>query len=106
MIQKALLTVDGRAITRVTFTLPDSLWAEKVYLVGDFNDWQQTATPLTRTHAGEWRVTVDLESGRTYQFRYLCDNTRWLNDSNADGYVASPYGDDNFVVVTEPAGLP
>ena len=50
--------------------------------------------------------TVDLEIGRAYQFRYLCDNTHWLNDSNGDAYVATPYGSENFVVVTDPARQP
>ena len=103
MIQKDFVTTDGRAIARVTFTLPDSLWAEQVYLVGDFNDWQRTATPLSRTHSGEWVGTVDLEIGRAYQFRYLCDNAHWINDSHGDAYVTNPYGSENFVVVTDPA---
>ena len=29
---------DGE-IVRVTFEMPSSVWAERVNLVGDFNDW-------------------------------------------------------------------
>jgi hypothetical protein len=48
----------------VTFELPSALWADRVNVVGEFNDWDTTATPMTRdrAHAG-WRVTVGLPAG-------------------------------------------
>lgn len=47
-------------------------------------------------------ITVDLDLGRAYQFRYLRDHDHWLNESQADAYVVNAYGTDNFVVVTDP----
>jgi len=45
-------------------------------------------------------VTVELKPGREYQFGYLIDESKWVNDWNADKNVKSPYGDsDNSVVV-------
>jgi 1,4-alpha-glucan branching enzyme len=102
VIQKAYVVIDGRPMCRVTFTLPQSMWAVDVSLVGDFNGWQRKVTPLTRVRDGEWSVTVNLEVGRAYQMRYLVDNERWLNDPGADAYVSNPFGSDNFVVVTDP----
>ncbi len=46
-----------------------------------------------------WKITVDLEPGREYQFRYLVDGQRWFNDPQADKYIPNPYGDQNAVVV-------
>ncbi|MBV7340150.1 isoamylase early set domain-containing protein [Chloroflexi bacterium TSY] len=86
----------------VTFTLPNSLWADHVYLVGDFNDWDRCAHPMQCNRAGEWVLTVDLEPGRTYQFRYLIDGHSWTNDDNADAYVRNLHGSDNFIVITDP----
>ena len=40
----------------VAFALPDSLWAERVFLVGDFNDWNPTSIPLQRDRSGIWQV--------------------------------------------------
>jgi len=101
MIHKTFLNANGGPIARVTFTLPDSIWADKVYLVGDFNNWSHTAHPFTRNRQGEWVLTVDLDVGRTYQFRYLCDGDHWLNDGDADDCVHNSYGSRNFIVVTE-----
>jgi 1,4-alpha-glucan branching enzyme len=78
---------------RVTFLLPSNLWAERVNLVGEFNDWDTMATPMSRNRAdANWRVTLELEKGRRYHFRYLVDGKEWLNDWHADDHAENPYG--------------
>jgi hypothetical protein len=52
-----------------------------------------------------WTLTVDLEVGRCYQFRYRRDG-EWINDGQADGYVHNRFGSDNFLVVTDPKSKP
>lgn len=84
---------------KVTFVLSPEVKGDSVHLVGEFNDWQ-TSHAMRRQKDGNWRITVDLEPGREYQFRYLVDGQRWLNDPDADKYVPNPYGDENSVVVT------
>ena len=86
-------------VVKVTFMLPPEVEAETVHLAGELNDWQ-TSHPMQRQKDGSWRVTIDLEPGSEYQFRYLVDGERWLNDPHADEYVSGPYGDQNSVVVT------
>ncbi|MFN8483432.1 MAG: isoamylase early set domain-containing protein [Anaerolineae bacterium] len=86
---------------RVLFELPAQFWAESVYLVGDFNDWDTAATPMTQSGPeGEWRVMLELETGKEYQFRYVADGVNWHNDSAADKYVPNDKGSDNSVVIT------
>ncbi|MEJ2554879.1 MAG: isoamylase early set domain-containing protein [Anaerolineae bacterium] len=102
MIDKAFVRTPKGLIARVTFTLPDSLWADAVYLVGDFNDWNRTSHPFRQDRQGQWILTVDLEPGRAYQFRYLCNGQNWMNDSQADAHVYNHYGSDNFVIITDP----
>jgi hypothetical protein len=48
---------------------------------------------------GEFAVTLDLESGRDYRFRYLINGEIWENDWNADRYEANIFGSDDAVVV-------
>ena len=81
----------SRPITKVTFRLPTkaALDAEIVHLVGDFNDWRIDATPMTRLKNGEFKVCLDLETGREYSFRYLIGSDTWENDWEADKYVPS-----------------
>jgi 1,4-alpha-glucan branching enzyme len=84
----------------VTFVLPASIWAEQVHLVGSFNDWDRTRTPMRQTAEGDWRLALDLDADTEHQFRYLIDGETWYTDYNADGFVANEYGSDNSVVVT------
>ena len=84
---------------RVTFALPASVWAERVNLVGEFNDWDRTATPMTLDRYGaEWKATIDLKTNRRYRFRYLLDGEDWLNDWHADDHLENPHGSYDSVV--------
>lgn len=103
MIRKIFTETEQGPVVRVVFTLPNSIWADQIHLVGDFNGWSTTSHPMQRNREGEWELSVDLEPGRAYQFRYLCDGDRWMNDSQADAYVMNPYGSDNFVIITDPS---
>lgn len=103
MIEKTVVQTEGTTKVRVTFTLPNCIWADAICLVGDFNDWNRRSHPLRQDRDGTWRISVDLDAGRVYQFRYLIDGERWTNDKNADAYVHNPYDNDNFLVVTDPA---
>ena len=97
MIKKVPLKEEG--LVRVTFELPSTLSAERVNLVAEFDDWDTMSTPMTRERAdANWKVTVELETGRRYRFRYLVDGKEWLNDWYADDFVENPYGSDDSVV--------
>ena len=86
---------------RVLFELPAQFWAERVYLVGDFNDWNMTKDEMKQDGPeGEWQVVLDLAAGKEYQFRYVADGVNWYNDSAADKYVPNDKGSDNSVVIT------
>ena len=102
MIKKDFVNTEQGHDVRVTFTLPSSVWADTIYLVGDFNEWHRTAHPLQRNRQGDWYIVLSLKSRHAYQFRYLCDNQHWMNDSDADAYVPNPHGSDNSLVVTDP----
>ena len=39
MVRKEFLEIGGKVVARVTFALPSSIWADAIYLVGDFNQW-------------------------------------------------------------------
>ena len=101
MITKKSSTKKG--LVRVTFELPSTMWAERVNLVGEFNDWDTRAMPMTHNRSdANWKVTVDLQGGKRYRFRYLVDGKEWLDDWHADDYVENPYGSyDSVVDLTE-----
>ncbi len=55
---------------------------------------------MKRRKDGSFSVTIDLDTDREYQYKYLIDSQTWENDWAADKYTPSPLGDgDNSVVV-------
>jgi len=99
MITKKFLK--AKPVCKVTFKLQaeEVGEAESVYVLGDFNNWQQTEA-MKQLKDGSFNITIDVESGRDYQFRYLINEERFINDSNADSYVVSPYGDSENSVIS------
>jgi len=93
---------------KVTFELPDTLTehTETVYLVGDFNDWDERATIMEKTSGKRtgtrFSITLDLDLNTEYQYRYLVNGTDWHNDWDADRYESNPFSGDNSVVTTTP----
>jgi 1,4-alpha-glucan branching enzyme len=86
---------------KVTFTLPKEAAAKarKVTLVGEFNDWNKSKMVMKKLKNGSVSVSVNLKTGREYQYRYLIDGKTWENDWEADRYVASNIpGVENSVV--------
>jgi hypothetical protein len=65
--------------------------ARSVSLVGDFNDWASSETPMRRVaDNGVWSVSVPLTAGR-YRYAFLVDGATWLSDP-----AAPPALDDEF----------
>lgn len=91
----------SKPICKVTFKLPKEAVenAKKVCIVGDFNQWDKETNALKRNKNGSYTITLDLEVGSDYQFRYLLDDTTWINDWDADRYEFNPVGNcENSVV--------
>lgn len=99
MLKKQYLKT--KEVCKVTFYTPAAIEAETVYLVGDFNDWNEQTTPMEALKDGRFKVTLDLIQGQEYQFRYLVNGTEWHNDWEADRYVPNPFSGDNSVVIID-----
>ena len=74
----------------VTFTLPGEVGAGNVALCGDFNDWSAGNIALQRGSDGAWQVTLPLEPGRSYRYRYLLDGERWKTRGRPTGMNPTP----------------
>ena len=57
--------------------------AKSVFLIGDFNDWDPEAHPLTQHVDGAWRINVCLNHGH-HHYQFLVDGKPTL-DPRADG---------------------
>lgn len=92
----------SKSVCKVTFRLPKESAgeAEKVSLVGEFNNWDGSQEVMQALKDGSFKTTIDLEAGKEYQFRYLIDEKVWTNDELADKLVPSGIGvEQNCVVV-------
>lgn len=98
MLKKQYLK--SKDICKVTFYTPEEITAEQVNLVGDFNDWDEAATPMDKLKDGRFKAIIPLEKASEYQFRYLVNGAEWHNDWEADKYVPNPFSGDNSVVIT------
>jgi hypothetical protein len=61
-------------------------------LVGEFNHWDvNKGISLTKLEDGTMMAEVDLADGKAYEYRYLLNDGRWVNDDNAKKFV-NAYG--------------
>lgn len=97
MLKKQYLK--SKPVCKVTFEVPKDAGGSSGFLVGEFNGWDESATPLTALKDGRLKVVVELEPSREYQYRYIVDGN-WRNDEAADKYVPNEFGEENSVVVT------
>lgn len=82
---------------RVTFEIPASVWADHVYLVGNFYDCECGALPLHRARNGIWQITLELPVQRQYEFHYRIDDHR-CTDFHADGFATGTISHDTMLI--------
>ena len=76
------------------FYRPDAV---SVYLVGDFNDWQEDQLAMAQRSDGDWVAKVRLSAGE-FKFRYYADG-QWFTDYAAFGVEPGRFGMDSVVRV-------
>lgn len=81
-------------VVRFVYVAPQ---ASKVFIVGDFNGWDTTKTPLVRTSSagGVWTVTLPLSAGR-HIYAYVVDGS-WSADPAAPLAPDDGFGHANSV---------
>lgn len=66
--------------------------ANRVSLVGDFNAWDASSTPMTKGAVeGLWMVTVPLGAG-SYQYAFVIDGETWVSDPAAPLALEDEFG--------------
>ncbi len=92
-----------KAVCKVSFKVSGIVakLAGKATVVGEFNNWDIHATPMKKLKDGSFSATVDLETGKDYQFRYLLDESIWETDFTADKFVQTPFtnGENSIVAL-------
>jgi 1,4-alpha-glucan branching enzyme len=87
-------TSKGNKTKRVNFKFL-APQAEKVSVVGDFNDWNLMKHPMKEDKKGVWKISLHLLPG-TYQYRFLVDG-EWQSDPSCTDCIENPFGTLNCV---------
>lgn len=83
---------------QVTFELTRSD-VTSALLIADFNDWQAIEMKFNKK-TKSFKTQIRLPKGKTFHFRYLLNNSEWVNDDQADQYIPNEFGSENSVVST------
>jgi 1,4-alpha-glucan branching enzyme len=90
----------SKPVCKISFKVSKELanGASKVNVAGEFNHWSETSDEMNALKDGSFSLSLDLETGRTYQFRYLLDGYTWINDDEADHYPDNGYNSQNSAI--------
>jgi 1,4-alpha-glucan branching enzyme len=106
---KNIIILNKNIMTKnITFSLPAEAveGAHEAILLGDFNNWNpQKAPKLERQADGTYKAVAQLEEGKTYHYRFLLDNGKWVNDYHAQKYEYVPglYVDNCVITIPQEA---
>ncbi len=84
-----------KKVCRVNFTLPKEICEnfQEISIVGDFNGWDPGENKFSQKNSdGSSSIEIVFDSGKEYQFRYLCDGHIWLNEPDADKEKLTYFG--------------
>ncbi len=93
----------SKPVCKVTFRVnkEEAQSAETVRVVGEFNDWSKDAEPMNKLKSGDFTQTLDLETGKEYQFKYLLNDVVWSNETESDKLVPNGIVEGDFNSVVE-----
>lgn len=79
--------------------------ASRVALVGEFNDWDPGATPMSRAPGGAWHVALPLARGR-HVYAFVVDGSAWVTDPQAPIAPEGWFGSRNSVMLVDGGQTP
>lgn len=75
--------------------------AKSVALAGDLNGWNSAQTPLVKDGTGLWFAEVEAPKAGRYQYKFIVDGRRWIEDPSNGMKVPDNYGGLNSVLTIE-----
>lgn len=94
MVQKTYFKTKDYCKVKFAFK-PEN--AETVEILGLNSDWNN-AVVMTKKKDGSFSVDVTLPKDSKHEFKYLVDETSWINDPEADGETPNQYGSTNSYI--------
>lgn len=87
----------NREVCKITFQIKDNVnGVENARIIGDFNNWDIQSEPMKKLKTGGFSQTINLDAGKSYQFKYLINDSQWINEPEADQLVPNRMGEGEF----------
>jgi hypothetical protein len=94
MVQKTYYKTKDYCKVKFSFT-PEN--AETVEILGLNSNWEDSIV-MSRKKDGSFSADVNLPKESTHEFKYLVDETIWVNEPEADSEQPNVYGGTNSVI--------
>ena len=75
--------------------------ARAVSLAGDFNSWNVGSNPLTKDATGLWLCKIPTPGPGRYEYKFVVDDKRWIEDPGNGMRVPDGFGGLNSVIVVQ-----
>lgn len=75
--------------------------AHNVSLAGDFNGWNPSSHPLSKDTTGLWFCKFATPGPGRYEYKFLVDGNRWIEDPGNGLRVSDDYGGLNSLLVIQ-----
>ena len=85
---------------KVRFTYHDDT-ADSVSLVGDFNQWDTSATPFVKADSGLWIASIDSPGPGRHTYKVFVSGRGWIEDPNNGMKVPDNFGGLNSLFIIQ-----
>ena len=94
MVQKTYFKTKDYCKVKFSFKVEN---ANTVEILGLNNDWKN-AVIMSRKKDGTFSADVNLPKDSKHEFKYLVNETLWLNEPEADSILPNEFGGTNSVI--------
>ncbi|MEJ0101022.1 MAG: isoamylase early set domain-containing protein [Bacteroidota bacterium] len=94
MVQKTYFKTKDYCKVKFSFKVEN---AETIEILGLNNDWKNSVI-MSRKKDGTFNADVNLPKDSKHEFKYLVNETLWLNEPEADSLQPNEFGGTNSVI--------
>ncbi|MCX6316170.1 MAG: isoamylase early set domain-containing protein [Bacteroidetes bacterium] len=94
MVQKTYFKTKDYCKVKFSFKVEN---AETIEILGLNSDWENSIV-MSKKKDGSFSADVNLPKDTTHEFKYLVNETEWLNEPEADTVAPNVYGGTNSVI--------
>eukprot|EP00611_Tribonema_gayanum_P032586 TRINITY_DN9818_c0_g1_i1.p1 TRINITY_DN9818_c0_g1~~TRINITY_DN9818_c0_g1_i1.p1 ORF type:complete len:104 (-),score=6.23 TRINITY_DN9818_c0_g1_i1:447-758(-) len=94
MIQKTIYKTKDYCKVKFNLDIQDKETASILGLNGDWNN----PVPMKKKKDGSFTAELQLPKSSQHEFRYLLNESEWINEPEADGEIENSFGSSNSVL--------